>query len=105
MTETPTLMEKNDCPKANNIVFEFKLVKSGYKKKFNPSATLSKVNDRIIKIINAIKSAGIIILLERSITCSTHLPTTTIVINKQRYNHITLIYDIRLKALTIKNYR
>src|SRR5699024_5636676 len=37
ITETPTLMEKKDCPKANRIVSEFRPEKSGFRKKDKPS--------------------------------------------------------------------
>src|SRR5699024_9386510 len=37
ITETPTLMEKKDCPKANRIVSEFRPEKSDFRKKDKPS--------------------------------------------------------------------
>src|SRR5699024_3527662 len=79
MTETPTLIEKKDCPKANRIVFELRFEKSGYKKKEIPSPILSNVSERMIKMIKAMNRAGIITLLARSIPFCTPFATTIIV--------------------------
>src|SRR5690625_3607196 len=80
MTDTPTLIEKKDCQSAYRTVSDVNLEKSGYKKKVSPSVISFRVRERMIKMIKAINSAGIMILLAFSMPFCIPFATTTIVI-------------------------